>query len=143
MGAPGADSPDPPVSNGDDGLSGSEMAIAGWVIGGAGVVGIAIGSALGIAAMGKRDRLEEECTEVNPVDGKNICEPGEETNVQETAQTFADGSTVAFAIGGVLLAGGIVLILTAPSDDAEPATEARLIPVIGPSGAGLTVTGTF
>jgi len=53
--APGAGVAAGPGSDGG-GMTGRE--IAGWVIAGAGVVGVGIGSALGIVAMGKTDDLE-------------------------------------------------------------------------------------
>jgi len=80
----------------------------------------------------------------DPVSKEHICTPAGQDELDKT-KGIAAGSTVAFSIGAAAIVAGVVLILTAPSDAAEPVTEAstRLIPVVGPSGAGLTLTGTF
>jgi hypothetical protein len=54
------------------------------------------------------------------------------------AQTAVTISNVAGISGAVLLAGGLVLVLTAPS-----AGEVAIVPVVGPGLAQLALTGSF
>jgi hypothetical protein len=57
------------------------------------------------------------------------------------AQTAITISNIGGISGAVLLIGGVVLILTAPSS--TPASGVALVPVVGPGQAQLALTGTF
>ena len=70
----------------------------------------------------------------------------------DTATKDATGSTVAFAAGGVLLAAGVVLWLTAPSDASPPTTAAtasasargvRFVPGFTANGGRVAFEGSF
>jgi hypothetical protein len=108
----------------DGGLgTGNGQRIAGGVIGGVGLAGIVVGIVYGVQASAKES------------DSEAFCEPPDYTLCTEDGLTLLDEaatssliSNVSFVVGGVLVAGGIVVILTAPSDP-DAASE--------PSGAPL------
>lgn len=81
--------------------------IAGAVVGGLGLVGIALGTGFGVGAMGKQSDSNKHC------DALNRCDPTGIT-LRHDGITDATVSTVGFVVGGVALAAGAVLVLTAP-----------------------------
>jgi hypothetical protein len=105
--APPATVPDKPA-NGSN--TGSRRTIA-YVLGGAGVIGIGIGSVLGLVAKSTYDSAVKSC------DKQFSCN-GDGYSGGQDAHTQATISTVAFIAGGALLAGGVIVYLTAPKDGA-------------------------
>lgn len=88
---------------------GQGQRIAGLVIGGVGVVGMGVGGVFGVIAMNKEGSAKDVCT-------GTVCDPNENgVELTEQAQSAALVSTIGFAAGGALLAGGLVLYFTAPS----------------------------
>jgi hypothetical protein len=86
-----------------------------WAIGVgiAGVAGIAVGSVFGLLAKSTYDQARSEC----PTGILSQCpaQAGQATADKSTADGQALVSTVAFIGGGVLLATGVILFVTAPS----------------------------
>jgi hypothetical protein len=99
-----------------------------------GLVGIGLGSAFGMMTFSSQDESEAHCVETR-CDATGVA-------LREDASTSATVSTIAFVAGGVLVAGGLVLVLTSGGSDG-PATTAQLVPVMTPGGAGLTFAGTL
>lgn len=103
----------------------------GLVAAGAGVVGLGIGAAFGLVAKSKDDQSNssgcsgDSCT-------------ASAAAVRRDALSAANVSTVAFVVGGVLAAGGVVLWLVAPSGDATGGVSAT--PMALGSGGGVLVT---
>ncbi|HXX70136.1 MAG TPA: hypothetical protein VEK07_23355, partial [Polyangiaceae bacterium] len=66
---------------------------------------------------------------------------------ETSANTMATLSTAAFIGGGVLVAAGLIVILTAPkgppSDAPASARAVELVPEAGPGGLGMAVRGSF
>jgi hypothetical protein len=121
-GAPGPIGPAP--SSSEEG--GAQRTIA-FVLGGAGVVGLVVGSVLGLVSKSSYDHaLQTECGN-NP----NGCSP---QGIQDgqSAHGQATASTVAFVAGGALLAGGAILYFTAPKTSGV---------VIGAGSFGIGSTG--
>lgn len=115
------------------------------VAGGIGVIGIGIGTAFGVIAMGKNDDSLEHCLESDP----NLCQP-EGVTLRDEALTAGNVSTAGFVIGGVGLAAGLVLWLTAPSapegDEADKPTGSaavRFVPAIAGDGGTVVFQGTW
>jgi hypothetical protein len=98
-------------------------------LGGAGVVGLGLGSALGLAAISAKSAAKGECP------SGTGC-PAQAVHDERTTLALANASTVAFVAGGVLLAGGLALYLTAPRDP-----SLRIGIRVGPGTAG--VMGAF
>jgi hypothetical protein len=63
-------------------------------------------------------------------------------NLTDDAKSAATVSTIAFIAGGVALAGGIVLWLTAPSSSSST-TGLRFVPLVGASLGGGAVSGSW
>jgi hypothetical protein len=110
--------------------SGSGWKTAGWVLGGIGVVGIGVGAVFGIVAMG--DKNSAHC------DANNFCDPGP----LDSGRSAATGADVGFIVGGALLAGGIVVLLLAPSDGGTTGSL-HVTPLVGSSVAGASLGGSF
>jgi len=100
-----------------------------WVTGGVGVAGLAAGSVFGLLAIAKNNDSNATCN------ASNVCDqPGKAS--RDSARTFGDVSTVAFAGGAAALATAVVLFVAAPS---SKASAVRVVPQIG----GATLTGEF
>lgn len=117
--------------------SNKTLAIVALGVGGAGLV---FGAVTGILAMGKHGDLEEKCP-----DGQ--CPADAQSDI-DSYKTMGTLSTVGFIVGGVGVAAGAVLWLTAPKEKralASPsfrtASGTTFQPFVGPTGAG--VTGRF
>ncbi|HVY30352.1 MAG TPA: hypothetical protein VHB79_27530 [Polyangiaceae bacterium] len=118
--------PAPAASN--DSSAGSTQRTLGFVALGAGAVGLALGGVTGGLALGKRSSLESSgCTDTH-------CPPEkrEEVNQLDTLRLV---SSIGFIAGGALAAGGITLLLSAPS------SPHRVSAVL--AGDGIAVRGRF
>jgi hypothetical protein len=121
-----------PVTN-----PGRKRRLIGLAVGGAGVVALGIAGGLTISARGTyNDALDDHC-----MGTKNLCD---ETGVRLTrdARSRANKATVVAIFGGLAVAGGAVLFLTAPKHHAAERTV-YLAPVVGSDGGGLVVGGGF
>jgi hypothetical protein len=83
---------------------------------GAGALGLGVGALTGAIAASKTSELKERCVGVH-------C-PAEDADEADSAKTFATVSTVSFVVGGVLTAGGVVLLLTRPGGSSQAALAA-------------------
>jgi hypothetical protein len=114
---------------------GSTRRWIGLGLGGLGLVGIGVGSVLGVTAMSKRDQSNN-----GPCDAANKCSPDGLT-LRQDALHAADASTIAFIAGGVAVAAGVVLFVTAPR--ATSSTGIVVAPVPFAGGGGALVRGGF
>ena len=106
-------------------------------IGAAGVVAVVAGAVFGSSASSTYDDAKQLC-------GGNIaaCPTAKVSAAQSKvndARTAANISTVTFGIGGVAIAAGAYLWLTAPSSESRVAVR----PQIGPSSAGVVLSAIF
>ena len=118
-----ADQPAPASSSG--------RRTVGWIVLGAGGVGILTGAVTGGLAMSTRSGIEG-CEDTS-------CPPSARGDVQ-TYNRYRTISTIGFIAGGALAATGAVLILTAPKSPtrgAQAGAAYRLSPWVGVEGAGL------
>jgi tetratricopeptide (TPR) repeat protein len=98
-----------------------------WVIAGVGAAGLTVGGVLAALAQEKEDEVPDSESQLAAAD------------TIEEGERFALGANVSFAVGGALLAAGVVwgvvdvTVLSAP----EPAVSVRL----GPSG--IAIAGSF
>jgi hypothetical protein len=113
--------------------------ILGLSFGGAGVVGVVVGSAFGLMASSAWSSAKSAC-------GGN---PGACTNVasgrafHSTMETDGAVSTSAFIVGGALLVAGGVLFFTAGHAEARSAATVSVAPSVGPGAAGVLLGGAF
>lgn len=73
----------------------SSVAIVPWVVAGVGVVGVGIGVGLGLAAQSRHRSADGEAVQADA------------QRKQNSAESLATGSTVAFIAGGVIAAVGL------------------------------------
>jgi hypothetical protein len=113
------------------GNDGSTQRLVAYTLGGAGAVGLGIGTAFGLSAISKNKKSNSEgCS-------GNECSP-EAAEIRKDARAAGTASTIAFAAGGALLAAGVVVYFTAPS--AGPANERKVGLALGPASVGLEGT---
>jgi hypothetical protein len=99
------------------------------VAGATGLAGLAVGSVFGALTFSAWAAADRECR------SRTDCST-QATQNRSDALTFATVSNVAFIAGGALLAGGITLYLSAPSDH-TPAASVEVSP------GGVSVRGRF
>lgn len=113
--APAPSSPAPsPV---EDAPRGGAQRTAGWIVAGAGLAAAGVGSVFGLQAIDRSG------------DAKALCDPAacdslEALSLNEDARSSALAANVTIGLGVAALAGGLLLVLTAPSSD-SPARLAR------------------
>ncbi len=103
----------------------SSRRVAGYIIGGFGVVGLGVGGLMGVAAIGKHSTLAKECP-------NGRCTTAQAVEDLTSYHNVGLLSTVGFIGGGVLLATGVVLIVAAPKSAPPSDTTASI--AIGPNG---------
>jgi hypothetical protein len=126
---PPAPSTPPPAQS-----DGSTQRTLGLVIGGVGIVGVAVGSVFGILAMGSESSSKNLC----PTDA---CASAAAVQDDANARTQATVSTVAMIAGGAVLVTGAVIFFTAPKGKAV--TGLRLMPAVGAGEFGLRLGGAW
>lgn len=112
--------------------AGSTQRTIAYAVGGAGIVGVAVGSVFGVMSMTNRSKVESECRAPE----YKLCSAAG-VDAGESAIRNGNVSTVAFIAGGVLLAGGVALYFTAPKGNVA------VTPAIGPGAASLGVSARF
>ena len=128
--------------------SGNSQRTVGFVVGGIGVAGLAVGAVTGLIAMGKNNDSKQAC----PNDG--ACGSSDAVDAADGARQFGTVSTIAFVAGGVGAALGIVLVLTAPSSSSERASArpgaraatargVRVVPSSDGRSGAMSVLGVF
>jgi hypothetical protein len=125
------------------GSPGGGQRVAGIVIGAAGVVGLGLGAVFGGLAASDWSNAKAACNgrPVSCTTSSNS--PGFED--EGSATTKATISTVGFIAGGALVAGGIVVFVTAPkkssSETPASARGVEFLPSVGPGGTGMWIRG--
>lgn len=133
--------PPPPPKTGIGG-----QRIAGIAVGVLGLGGVAVGTVFGLEA---KSTYEKAIGDTTLCPSKKACYPDGKKLV-DAAQADATLSTIAFAAGGVAVAGGLVLILTARSAPPAPTSgqkgsgaSATLVPVLAQGFGGVVAVGEF
>lgn len=93
----------------DTSAPGSGRRVLGFSVGGLGIAALGVGAVAGFVAIGANDRSKQVC----PNDG--ICADERARRDNADARTAATVSTIGVVAGGVLLATGVALVLSAPS----------------------------
>jgi hypothetical protein len=104
----------------------------GVVVTGLGVAGLAVGGAFGVQTLVLKNQRGKFC------DANNVC-TSSGVNLDHDARTAATVSTIAMVAGGVVAAGGLVLVLTAPGHAAPVSVGAGF----QPGGAQFTMEGEW
>jgi hypothetical protein len=103
---------------------GSTQRVVGWSLAGAGASAVVASAILGGLAIGAQSTADAACP------GSAACDDPRGLAASRRATSFATAATVSIASGLVVLAGGVVLLLTAPS--AKPVQRGTRTSVIGP-----------
>lgn len=106
----------------------------GIVVGGAGLVGIGLGSYFGVRAISQNSDAEQHCPR------SPLCDDQTGADLTKQAQKSARASNIAFAIGGGLVALGAVVYLTSGKKQED---RVALVPVLGPGTAAGSLVGRF
>ncbi|MFO0550950.1 MAG: hypothetical protein U0271_21345 [Polyangiaceae bacterium] len=116
----------------------STQRIAGFVVGGGGVLLGGVGFIFGGLAADKASVLDAECT-----DGETrYCTDAGQAAAAD-ANTFANASTWTLISAGIVVAIGITVIATAPNDYTKLEERAFVVPWVTPEGGGLVAAGVF
>jgi hypothetical protein len=110
------------------------LRIAGWVSGGVGLAGIALGATTGVLAIGKKSTVEAEC---DPTRG-GCSQAG--FDASRSGHTLALVSDVGFIAGAALTAVGVWLVITYRPSAGEPPP---IVVAPTPSGASISWRGSF
>ena len=119
--------------------------IAAIAVGAAGVGGVVAGSVFGMSA---KDAYEKAMGDPSLCPTKKTCYP-EGKSLVDQAQSDALASTITFIAGGLALAGGVVLFVTAPSSSAPVKGQHKtypslaVVPVASDTFAGVAASGQF
>jgi hypothetical protein len=115
----------------------SPQRIAGWVLAGAGVVGVGIGAGFGLASINDRNGARDHCT------GDRCDSDG--VSMRQDAISNGNIATISMIAGGAAIAGGLLLVLTTPTK-AEPSPSSsrlRAVPNVASAGGGVLLEGSF
>src|SRR5262249_48368336 len=120
--------------------SGGTGRAVGFGVAGLGIAGIAVGAVTGLMASSKASGAKNDPSQC--VDGFCTAAGGDALN---SAGTLPHVSTIGFAVGGLALVTGVLLIVTGgPSKKKEATTAtARVVPTLGREGGGLSLVGSF
>jgi hypothetical protein len=112
---------------------GSSQRTIGFVVGGAGLVGVAVGAIFGVEATSKDSDAKSHCRTTTLCDAEGV-------KLGKDAHDAATVSTIAFSVGGAALVLGAVLVFSAGKS--EPAAAGGTLRVgVGPTGA--TIGGAW
>jgi hypothetical protein len=120
--------PEKPVEGGA-----SPLRTIGFVVGGVGVAGLALGAVTGILAMGSASTVRSHCNTTT-----YACDP-QGLDAARTGDVLAPLSTVGFIAGGVLVTTGLVLVLVG----GKKKEAVSFVPVVGPTFAQAAFVGRF
>ena len=128
------------------GESGTVQRVLGWTAMGVGAAGLGIGVAFALQRESKQSEADGICsTGTCPVPpGQTADQVTKDNNAKihqltSEANTAGTISTIGFVAGGAFVAGGLVLLLTAPSSR----EHVSFTPVLSTSFGGVTATGRF
>jgi hypothetical protein len=122
----------PPPTRDNGSKTGATQRTVGWVLLAVGGVGLGVGAVSGIVASSKKSDLEGVCGDIAH------CPESARGDV-DSYNTLRTVSTIGFIGGGVGVAAGAVLLLTAPRS--ASGTRGRVQPYVGIGHAG--VRGAF
>jgi hypothetical protein len=138
-GAPSSDQiPEPPRNQTDTTTSTmGGIRIAGFVVTGLGLAGVGVGAGLAAKAQSDFDALDEEC-------GGVTCPTDEQGRVDD-GRLLTTVANVSLIAGGIIAAGGITMIILGgdSASDGDDSAHLEIVPMVGPTTNGLTLTGRF
>jgi hypothetical protein len=110
--------------------------VAGMWVGFAGVAGLATGSVFGLRAIDRNNASKNDGCDIN-----SVCTPLASSERRD-AQWAGNASTVAFIVGGVLLAGSAAMIVFG-EPHSEGGVALRATPIVSTREVGMGFEGRF
>lgn len=123
-----AKGPPPPLTPRSEPSARGSLAPA-FVAFGVGGAGLLVGAVTGVMELGKVSELEDRCP-------NDQCKPSEQVEI-DAAYTLATASTIGFVAGGVIAAGGVVLLLVRPGGRSPSEARVHIEPWLGAGSLGL------
>ena len=117
---------------------GSAQRTLGWLSTGLGVAVVGVGLGFGLSSLAQRNDSRTHCT-------GDACDATGLT-LREDAIRSGSIATIASIAGGAAVAGGLILVVTAPASGPsshEPAGKVRAAPIAAIGGGGLMLQGVF
>ncbi len=111
---------------------GRSQRIVGLVLGGVGVAALGVAAGFGLRARAQWKDAQSDCE-------GTVCGPRGVT-LADAANRSATLADIGLVVGAVSLVAGIVVYFAAPRGDRA---VARIVPLVGPTTAGLGLAGTF
>ena len=114
------------------------QSVLGWSAVGVGAIGIGVGVIFELQRSSKLSSRDQICASGDPAQ----CPPGSQAHVDDLTSQARSASTIGtigLVAGGLLAAGGVALILTAPK---HSSSEVSLAPLVGPQFHGLLLSGS-
>jgi serine/threonine-protein kinase len=108
-----------------------QKSIVPWLVGGAGVLALGVGTFFGVKAISNADTARETCP-------NGLCNDASGATAADDAHTQATISNVSFVIGAAAVATGVVLYFTLPT---KHGTQVGLLPMADQSSLGLALRG--
>ncbi|MEO6420434.1 MAG: hypothetical protein ABIP39_13540 [Polyangiaceae bacterium] len=107
------------------------------IAGGIGLVGVVVGASAGVLSLMKHGQAKGKCANFS------ACPDAQGRSDWNTATDAGTVSTIGFIAGGVGLAAGAVLYLTAPKNNSAASTSTGwwVMPSFGPGSAGIVAAG--
>lgn len=122
-----------PGADGGAKAQGGDHRTLGYVVGGVGVAGLAVGAITGAMVLGKKSLVDNNCDAAKRCNQTGV-------DAAHAGHTLGLVSTTGFIVGAVGVAAGAWLVL---SSDKQERPVTALIPSAGPGGAGLSVLRRF
>jgi len=109
----------------------------GLIVGGVGLVGLAVGGYFGLKTINKNSdsNADGHCNAANVCDKLG-------TSLRNDAKSAALLSDVFVGVGAAALVGGVVLFVSAPRQ-AQQQSKTQLTPLLGPGGGGFALSGSW
>jgi hypothetical protein len=133
-GAAGTATPEVTTTPSRNGLTGVQF--GGILIGGLGVVGIAVGSVFGLKAIGKNNDSKSSGCDLS------ACADPDAVRAREDARSAGNVATIAFVAGGVLAATGVTLLVVGRPKRSEQ-MSVSVVPSVAVNEWGLSMNGAF
>ncbi len=108
-----------------------QRSLVPWIVGGAGLVALGLGTGFGIAAINNADNAREQCP-------NNVCNNEQGSKDADAAHTQATISNISFVLGAAAVATGVVLYFTLPT---KSETRVGVLPMADQSSLGLALRG--
>ena len=113
----------------------------GYTLGAVGVAGIGVGVALGIAK-GAKQLDRDSANACSKISSCTALDKSKIDQLSNEARTRAAVANVGFVAGGITLAAGAALVLTAWAGNGQ-STVAQVTPWVGDKAAGITAGGAW